>query len=103
LRGIEEAMLQVGTADGRCSFRTECEVFSRPVLEGIHLLFHNISPLAYAANEEVSVLEEGGIKTLVAVKLAGGLGCGLDISPVRLVGRYNITRAAWSLIQSASF
>ena len=61
-----------------------------PVLEGVHLLLHDVRALSHRPDEQPRVLEDGGIEAGEPVPLADGHGAGLHIAPVLLLLRQQV-------------
>jgi hypothetical protein len=63
-------MLDVGTTNWGCALRTQGHRVATAILEGIGLLLHDVGGRADGANKKAGILENRGINTPIAIKLA---------------------------------
>jgi len=80
-------MLKVSPAYRCRAFRPQSQYVAAPVLEGIHLLGHDIGAFAYAPGEKLPVLKSWSIETLVSIKTTKSKGTVLNKPPVALLFR----------------
>jgi hypothetical protein len=97
LRLAVEAVLEVRTRDRRRGLGPKREGAAALVLEGVHLLVHNIGSLPRRALEQRRVLEGRRLDRAVAVERAEALGLAGDQPPERLLGREDVVRASGRL------
>jgi hypothetical protein len=94
LGGAVHPVLDVGAADRRRRLGPEREAASALVLEGVHLLLHDVGALARRPLEELGVLEDGRPDPAVAVGGRNGVDLVGDLAPERRIGREDVVRAA---------
>src|SRR6185503_4315876 len=70
LRLAVQAVLEVGACDRRGRLRAQRQGAATLVLEGVHLLVHDVRPRAGGALEERGVLEDRRLDRSVAVERA---------------------------------
>ena len=94
LRLAVHAVLEVRAADRRGCFGPQRERPAAAVFEGVHLLLHDVGPLPGRSEEELGVLEDGGLDTAVAEGLCDLCQRRRCELPERLLGGEDVVRAA---------
>ena len=94
LRLAVQAVLQVRAGDRRGALGPQRQGTAAAILEGVHLLVHDVRPLARGAQEDRGVLEARRLDRPVAVERAEALGLARHQPPERLLGREDVVCAA---------
>src|SRR5207244_12756005 len=95
-RVLREAVLDVRARDRRGALRPERERALAPVLEGVHLLVHDVGRRARRPLEQRRVLEARRLDARPAVLRALLLDRPDDVPP-ETVGGQDVVRPAWRL------
>src|SRR5713226_2518568 len=90
LRQPVETMLQVGTYDACCSFRSHSEVCAvaflvSTIIEAIHFLLDNIAAFARGTQVDRCFLQSWCIDAAIGVEVCHRCNCVFDEAPVRLL------------------
>jgi hypothetical protein len=87
---VMHAMLNICTTNRGCALRTQGHRVAAAILEGIGLLLHNVGGRADGANKKAGILENRGVNTPIAIKLAQRRCLLLNVSPIALLLRQNV-------------
>jgi len=87
-------MLNVGAHNARRKLRTQRDIAAALILEGVHLLIHDICALADATDIQPGLLENRNVQALIVVELHHFTDGIIDVEPVRLVLGQDIHGAA---------
>ena len=93
LRQLVHAVLGIGAGHGRRALRAQGDAAPAPVVEGVHLLAHDVGGGADAAHEDLGLLEGRGDHTAEAVRGHDARGHALDERAYPALGRQDVARA----------
>ena len=98
MRQVLKTVFQISPADGSSALRLEGDAVTAAVIEGIHLFFDDVRTFPDAAREKPGIFEDRRLDAFVAVKLSDISRLLLDITPVGLFFRQDISGAARCIV-----